>query len=89
MLYEVITMFAAFFFSFFVIYEVKDESYELNEYDMNEIASDIFQQVESSGNGSYRTTGAEVPFPLRRYWLRLVNAKQQTVFETPMAKGVA
>lgn len=82
------SMFAAFFFSFFVIYEVKSESYELNEYEMKEIADDLFRQVEQSENELYSMTGENLSFPMRRYWMRLINAKQETIFETPLAKEV-
>lgn len=82
------SMFAAFFFSFLVIYEIESENYELNEYEMKEVADDLFYLLSREGKVTFGNTAPQLPFPLRRYWLRLTNADQETLFETPMAKEV-
>jgi two-component system, OmpR family, sensor kinase len=79
-------MLAASIFSGFVLSEVKEEAFELVDYELQAMANSIFLVLDEATEESRKKDIGNINYPLDRYWLRITTHKGETVFETNLAK---
>lgn len=81
------SLFAASLFSFFVIYEVKEEVSEIVDFELKELASGVFKEVEDSIRGSRQFDALNSRFPLERYWIRITRSGTgESVYESKLTQ---
>jgi len=81
------SLFAASLFSFFLIHEVKEEVSEIVDFELNELASGVFKEIEDSINNSREFDASRNRFSLERYWIRVTrNGIVEPVYESKLTR---
>ncbi len=81
-------MLAATLMSVFVLREVREEAFELVDYELKDIADSFFQAIEQAANDSHTLAISKIKHPLDRFWLRLTTGEGEVIYETDLAKRI-